>query len=93
MMMVCITMLVLCPIAWAAIDRLNTLDCYDKKKGIQVLFDNFGESSVDLKVALWTPAKTRLTDLPRIKENIYDALNQGGIEIPFPQTDIHIRHS
>ena len=75
------------------IDRLNTLDCYDKKKGIQVLFDNFGESSVDLKVVLWTPVKTRLTDLPRIKENIYDALNQGGIEIPFPQTDIHIRQS
>ena len=44
-------------------------------------------------VVLWTPVKTRLTDLPRIKENIYDAFNQGGIEIPFPQTDIHIRHS
>ena len=73
------------------IDRLSTLDCYYKKKGIQVLFDNFGESSVDLKVVLWTPVKTRLTDLPRIKENIYEALNQGGIEIPFPQTDIHIR--
>ena len=73
------------------IDRLSTLDCYNKKKGIQVLFDNFGESSVDLKVVLWTPVKTRLTDLPRIKENIYEALNQGGIEIPFPQTDIHIR--
>ena len=75
------------------IDRLSALDCYDKKKGIQVLFDNFGDSSVDLKVVLWTPVKTRLTDLPRIKENIYDALNQGGIEIPFPQTDVHIRQS
>ena len=75
------------------IDRLSSLDCYDKKKGIQVLFDNFGESSVDLKVALWTPVKTRLVDLARIKEHIYDALNQGGIEIPFPQTDVHIRQS
>ena len=73
------------------VDRLSRMDCYDRKKGIQVLFDNFGESSVDLKVVLWTPVKTRLTDLARIKENIYEALNQGGIEIPFPQADIHIR--
>lgn len=73
------------------IDRLSKLDCFDHKKGIQVLFKDFGESSVDLEVVLWTPVKTRLTDLARIKEQIYDALNQGGIEIPFPQADIHIR--
>ena len=72
-------------------DRLSKLDCFDHKKGIQVLFKDFGESSVDLEVVLWTPVKTRLTDLARIKEQIYDALNQGGIEIPFPQADIHIR--
>ena len=73
------------------IDRLSKLDCFDHKKGIQVLFKDFGESSVDLQVVLWTPVKTRLADLARIKEQIYDALNQGGIEIPFPQADIHIR--
>lgn len=72
------------------IDRLSTLDCYDRKKGIQVLFANFGESSVDLNVVLWTPVNTRLADLARIKENIYDVLNQNGIEIPFPQTDVHL---
>ena len=73
------------------IDRLSTLDCYDKKKGIQVLFTDFGESSVDLEVALWTPVVTRLQDLALIKENIYDVLNQNGIEIPFPQADVHIK--
>ncbi|MBR3453660.1 MAG: mechanosensitive ion channel family protein, partial [Muribaculaceae bacterium] len=75
------------------IDRLSKMDCFDHKKGIQVLFKDFGESSVDLQVVLWTPVKTRLADLARIKEQIYDALNQGGIEIPFPQADIHIRQS
>jgi small-conductance mechanosensitive channel len=73
------------------IDRLSKMDCFDHKKGIQVLFKDFGESSVDLQVVLWTPVKTRLADLARIKEQIYDALNQGGIEIPFPQADVHIR--
>ena len=75
------------------IDRLSKMDCFDHKKGIQVLFKDFGESSVDLQVVLWTPVKTRLADLARIKEQIYDALNQGGIEIPFPQADVHIRQS
>ena len=72
------------------VDRLSTLDCYDRSKGIQVLFDNFGDSSVDLNVVLWTPATTRLSDLAVIKENIYDVLNANGIEIPFPQADVHI---
>lgn len=75
----------------AIISRLSQLDCYDKKKGIQVLFNNFGDSSVDLNVVMWTPVMTRLTDLPRIKEEIYAALNEHNIEIPFPQTDVHIR--
>ncbi|MBQ7691520.1 MAG: mechanosensitive ion channel [Muribaculaceae bacterium] len=73
------------------VDRLSALDCYDTKKGIQVLFDNFGESSVDLNVVLWTPVATRLHDLALIKENIYDVLNENGIEIPFPQADLHIK--
>ncbi len=73
------------------IDRLSTLDCYDPNRGIQVLFRDFGESSVDLDVTLWTPVATRLTDLALIKENIYDVLNENGIEIPFPQADVHIK--
>ena len=76
----------------AIIERLSKLDCYDKSKDIQVLFKNFGASSVDLNVVMWTPVKTRLTDLARIKEEIYIALNEHNIEIPFPQTDVHIRN-
>ncbi|MBO4870436.1 MAG: mechanosensitive ion channel [Muribaculaceae bacterium] len=72
------------------VERLSKLDCYDRKKGIQVLFDNFGESSVDLNVVLWTPVATRLTDHARIKECIYEVLNENGIEIPFPQRDLHL---
>ena len=26
-----------------------------------------------------------------LKENIYSVLNENGIEIPFPQADVHIR--
>lgn len=73
------------------IDRISQLDCYDPSKGIQVLFQNFGESSVDLLVVVWVRVASQTTDIARIKENIYGVLNDNGIEIPFPQTDLHIR--
>ena len=72
------------------IERISQLDCYDPKKGIQVLFQNFGESSVDLLVVVWVRVKSQVADIALIKENIYSVLNENGIEIPFPQTDIHI---
>ena len=73
------------------IDRISHLNCYDTKKGIQVLFQNFGESSVDLLVIVWVRVNTKVADISLIKENIYSALNDNGIEIPFPQADLHIR--
>jgi len=73
------------------IERISHLDCYDPKKGVQVLFQNFGESSVDLLVVVWVRVATQVADIARIKENIYAVLGENGIEIPFPQADIHIR--
>ena len=73
------------------IDRIKQLDCYDPNKGVQVLFQNFGESSVDLLVVVWVRVASQVADIALIKENIYDVLNENGIEIPFPQTDLHIR--
>ena len=73
------------------IDRIKQLDCYDPSKGVQVLFQNFGDSSVDLLVVVWVRVASQVADIALIKENIYDVLNENGIEIPFPQTDLHIR--
>ncbi len=72
------------------ISRIQELDCYDPKKGIQVLFQNFGESSVDLLVIVWVRVASQAADIALIKENIYSVLNDNGIEIPFPQADVHI---
>ena len=75
------------------IGRISRLDCYDPKKGVQVLFQNFGESSVDLLVVVWVRVASQVADIARIKENIYGVLGENGIEIPFPQADLHIRTS
>lgn len=75
------------------ISRIKQLDCYDTKKGVQVLFQNFGESSVDLLVIVWVRVASMVADVALVKENIYDVLGDNGIEIPFPQADLHIHTS
>lgn len=58
-----------------------------------VFFIGFGESSLDFEVAVWTAEMLRNPKRFRSELNyaIERALRQNGIEIPFPQRDLHIR--
>lgn len=71
--------------------KISTLECYNKKRPVQVIFNDFGESSVDLFLIVWVPVNTKLTAVAQIKESVYEVLNENHIEIPFPQRDIYIR--
>jgi small-conductance mechanosensitive channel len=62
----------------------------DPKKGIYVVFDSFGDSSVNLAVKQYVLVAERIGYVDKAKEVIYEALNNAGISIPFPQRDIHI---
>ena len=78
-----------------AMQELRTKDSYgrevvDPKKGIYVVFDSFGDSSVNLAVKQYVLVAERITYVDKAKEVIYDALNKAGITIPFPQRDIHV---
>jgi small-conductance mechanosensitive channel len=42
---------------------------------------------------VWVRVATQVADIALVKENIYAVLNENGIEIPFPQADLHIRSS
>ncbi len=64
----------------------------DKKQGFQVVFNDFGESSVDLFVVCWTLVEEKAAVVSKIKEIIYNTLTKNKIEIPFPQQDIYVRH-
>lgn len=59
-----------------------------------VYFRDFGESSIDFRMLFWTK---NYDDWLRIKSeilfNVFDQLKQAGIEIPFPQRDVHVRSS
>ena len=58
---------------------------------IDVRFDSFGDSSVNLIVALYTTVETHYTFPARAMEAIYNAFHENGIEIPFPQRDVYIK--
>jgi small-conductance mechanosensitive channel len=62
----------------------------DASKGITVVLDGFGDSSVDLTVKVYVLVSHRAAYLADAREKIYAALNEAGIGIPFPQRDIHI---
>ena len=64
----------------------------DTKQGFSVLFDDFGDSSVDLFVVCWVLVEEKAALVARIKEVVYNTLNRNHIEIPFPQQDVYIRH-
>ena len=55
-----------------------------------VFFRDLGESSLDFRLLFWT-----YNDWIKVKSEIlfdvFDALKEAGIEIPFPQQDLHLR--
>jgi Small-conductance mechanosensitive channel len=66
-------------------------DIVEPNFGIQVRFDDFGDNSVNLTVLQCITVEEHYTYPARAKELIYNALNNHGIEIPFPQRDLHIK--
>jgi small-conductance mechanosensitive channel len=65
----------------------------EKVHSPQVRFAAYGESSIDFELLIWIDV--RRTPLKLVRSNIYfaafEALKAAGIEIPFPQRDLHIR--
>lgn len=66
-------------------------DIISSKQPISVVFDEFGDNSVNLFVTYWVLVEQKFVMTGRIKEAIYNTLNTHNIEIPFPQRDLHIR--
>ncbi|WP_109696201.1 mechanosensitive ion channel family protein [Chitinophaga deserti] len=56
-----------------------------------VVIHLLNDSSVDFRVLFWTDINVTLTIKSELLRNIYESLNSNGIEIPFPQQDVHIR--
>ena len=56
-----------------------------------VVFLGFGDSSLDFELRAWTNDPVWWILGGEIKIQMYEALTEAGIEIPFPQRDLHLR--
>lgn len=58
---------------------------------MQVFVDALADSSVNLGVRCWLNNEDFWPGKWRITENCKYALDEAGIEIPFPQMDVHMK--
>ena len=73
------------------LETLSSLPFLSKVKKTSVVLDSFGDSSVNLGVWVWVPVMTKASSLSSVREHIYNAFNEHGISIPFPQQDLYVK--
>jgi potassium-dependent mechanosensitive channel len=55
------------------------------------LFMGFGDSSLDFSLRAWTAESRYMSVASDLRYEIFRKLTEAGIEIPFPQRDVHMR--
>ena len=63
----------------------------DRSKKVKSVVGELADSGVNLKMFVWADAPKKSYVISDVLNCIYDTLNQHGIEIPFPQQDVHIK--
>ena len=68
------------------------LDWVMRDPAPKVVVRNFGESSVDLQARVWiSDPRRRMDTISYITDNVKEAFDREGIEIPYPKREIYIR--
>jgi small-conductance mechanosensitive channel len=75
------------------LDVANNNSDVIKHKPIEVWFTEYGDSSLNFTLLVWTDVRKVgvLAMRSSLYYNIFEALKEAGIAIPFPQRDLHIR--
>jgi len=63
----------------------------DNAKPVKVVFSEFGDSSINMKLIVWVDAVKKIYAVSDLMSCIYQTLGDHDIEIPFPQRDIHLK--
>ena len=71
---------------------VNKLDhqWMDPSKQVKSVVGELADSGINLKMFVWADAPKKSYVVSDVLKCIYDTLNQNGIEIPFPQQDVHL---
>lgn len=62
----------------------------DKMHSIDFLFDEMADSSLNFTIRIWARVDQQRNLKSIMAQTIYNALNEAGISIPFPQCDVHL---
>ena len=75
------------------VESARGIDRVLDKPGPVCQLKNFGDSAVDLELRIWIgdPDKGVANVSSAVRIAIWDAFKEHGIEIPFPQRDVHIK--
>ncbi len=69
---------------------LANLDFVSEVRKPQLGIDEFADSAINIAIRLWTPTANFYAAKYRAYQEIYLALEKAGVNIPFPQRDVHI---
>ena len=72
-----------------AVNKLHN-EWIDPTKKAGSVITTMNDSSVDFKLFVWADAVMKGLVISDVTRCIYETLNENGIEIPFPQRDVHI---
>ena len=62
-----------------------------KSPKCEATFDGFGDSSLNFQLRIWSNTEIIYRIKSQVAIAIYDAFAEEGIEIPFPQRDLHVK--
>jgi len=65
----------------------------DHSKRIKSVVSEMADSSINFKLFVWADAPKQSYVVSDVLKCVYETLNQNGIEIPFPQRDVHLIQS
>ena len=65
-------------------------DIVDSLRGVTISLEDMDDSAVTVAVKQQVLVAERVGYIDRAKELIYNTLNENGIDIPFPQCDVHL---
>ncbi|UCE54254.1 MAG: mechanosensitive ion channel family protein [Desulfobacterales bacterium] len=73
------------------LDVADSADWVAKDPVPKVVVRNFGESSVDLQLRVWIKeARKRMDTISYITDQVKEAFDREGVEIPYPKRDIYV---
>lgn len=70
---------------------IRSCDTVLQEEPVTVFVDSLGDSSVTIASWCWCNGSDYLATKHWLLENVKLAYDEGGVEIPFPQVDVHIR--